>query len=110
MPAKLILPVAKRIELKPTDAVKTLTHANKSAIIDLLKDYRLKVTDYRPFEEAIVTAGGVDVSQIDSATMQSTLIQGLYFAGEVLDVDANTGGYNLQLAFSSGRLAGMLKK
>ena len=110
MPMKLTLPVAKRAGLKPTDSVHSLNADNKSAIINILKNYRMTVKDYRPFEEAIVTAGGVDISQVDSATMQSEIIKGLYFAGEVLDVDANTGGYNLQLAFSSGRLAGMLKK
>ena len=110
MPMKLVLPVARRAGIKPTDTAHPLTDDNKRTVAGILKNYRLKITDYRPFEEAIVTAGGVDVSQVDSATMQSTLVKGLYFAGEVLDVDANTGGYNLQLAFSSGRLAGMLKK
>jgi hypothetical protein len=71
-----------------------------------LKDFRLEVTDHRPLKEAIVTAGGVDTSEIDPHTMASRLIGGLYFAGEVLDVDAETGGYNLQAAFSTGRVAG----
>ncbi|MCD8185646.1 MAG: aminoacetone oxidase family FAD-binding enzyme [Rikenellaceae bacterium] len=110
VPMKLVLPLAKRAGMKPTDPAQQLTQEGKATLVDRLKHYRFTVTDYRPFEEAIVTAGGVDVTQVDSATMQSTLIKGLYFAGEVLDVDANTGGYNLQLAFSSGRLAGMLKK
>lgn len=110
MPMKLTVPVAKRAGIKPSDAAASLHPEQIAAIIGVLKDYRLTIKDYRPFEEAIVTAGGVDVSQVESATMQSKLITGLYFAGEVLDVDANTGGYNLQLAFSSGRLAGMLKK
>jgi predicted Rossmann fold flavoprotein len=110
MPAKLILPVSKRAGIRPADPARSLNTEARASIAGVLKDYRLKVKNYRPFEEAIVTAGGVDVAQVDSATMQSTLIRGLYFAGEVLDIDANTGGYNLQLAFSSGRLAGMLKK
>ena len=64
------------------------------------------MTGYRPFAEAIITAGGVDTRQVDPYTMASRLVEGLYFAGEVLDVDADTGGYNLQAAFSTGWLAG----
>jgi predicted Rossmann fold flavoprotein len=109
LPHKLILPVAKRAGVKPTAPLAEFTDDDRQAIVGVLKAYDLEVTDYRPFEEAIVTAGGVDVSQIDPMTLQSRLVPGLYFAGEVMDVDANTGGYNLQLAFSSGKLAGMLK-
>jgi hypothetical protein len=71
-----------------------------------LKDFRLEVTDHRPLREAIVTAGGVDTAQVDPHTMCSRVVEGLYFAGEVLDVDAETGGYNLQAAFSTGWVAG----
>ena len=71
-----------------------------------LKDFRLEVTDHRPLKEAIVTAGGVDTAEVDPHTMTSRVIEGLYFAGEVLDVDADTGGYNLQAAFSTGWVAG----
>lgn len=71
-----------------------------------LKDFRLQVTRYRSFKEAIVTAGGVSTQEVDPTTMQSRLVPGLYFAGEVLDLDADTGGYNLQAAFSTGWLAG----
>ncbi|MBN1935701.1 MAG: NAD(P)/FAD-dependent oxidoreductase [Anaerolineae bacterium] len=71
-----------------------------------LKDFRLHVTGHRPFEEAIITAGGVDTREIYPKTMASRLIEGLYFAGEVIDVDADTGGYNLQAAFSTGWVAG----
>jgi len=71
-----------------------------------LKDFRLEVTRHRSFNEAIVTAGGVSTQEVDPATLQSRLIKGLYFAGEVLDLDADTGGYNLQAAFSTGWLAG----
>jgi hypothetical protein len=71
-----------------------------------LKDFRLEVTGYRPFTEAIVTAGGVNLDEIDPRTMASKLVAGLYFAGEVLDVNGDTGGYNLQAAFSTGWLAG----
>jgi predicted flavoprotein YhiN len=71
-----------------------------------LKDFRLEVTGHRPFAEAIITAGGVDTRDVDPRTMASRLVEGLFFAGEVLDVDADTGGYNLQAAFSTGWLAG----
>jgi predicted Rossmann fold flavoprotein len=71
-----------------------------------LKDFRLKIIDHRKFNQAIVTAGGVDLREIDPKTMESRLVKGLYFAGEVLDIDADTGGYNLQAAFSTGWLAG----
>ncbi|MDP8217582.1 MAG: NAD(P)/FAD-dependent oxidoreductase [Candidatus Theseobacter exili] len=71
-----------------------------------LKDFRLKVTGYRPFEEAIITAGGVDVGEVDPRSMASRLKPGLFIAGEILDVDAKTGGFNLQAAFSTGWLAG----
>ncbi len=71
-----------------------------------LKDFRLDIPDHRKFNQAIVTAGGVDTREIDPKTMASRLVEGLYFAGEVLDVDADTGGYNLQAAFSTGWLAG----
>jgi len=64
------------------------------------------VTAYRPFSEAIITAGGVDTRKVDPRTMASRLVQGLYFAGEILDIDADTGGYNLQAAFSTGWVAG----
>ncbi|MBR3438507.1 MAG: NAD(P)/FAD-dependent oxidoreductase, partial [Clostridia bacterium] len=63
------------------------------------------ITGYRPIEEAIITSGGVDTKQINPKTMESKLAEGLYFAGEVIDVDAYTGGFNLQIAFSTGRLA-----
>ncbi len=71
-----------------------------------LKDFRIKISGYRPIEEAIVTAGGVHLKEIDSSTMKSKIINNLYFAGEILDVDAQTGGYNLQAAFSTGFVAG----
>ena len=72
----------------------------------LLKDLKVTVNGFRPIEEAIVTSGGVHVKEVDPKTMQSKLCEGLYFAGEVLDVDAYTGGFNLQIAFSTGHLAG----
>ena len=72
----------------------------------LLKNLKMTVSGTRPIDEAIITSGGISVKEIDSKTMQSKLIDGLYFAGEIIDVDAYTGGFNLQIAFSTGYLAG----
>jgi predicted flavoprotein YhiN len=83
-----------------------ITAQERKRLRTWLKDFRLEVTGHRPLAEAIITAGGVDVREIDPRTMASRLVDGLYFAGEVLDVDADTGGYNLQAAFSTGWLAG----
>jgi hypothetical protein len=71
-----------------------------------LKDFRLEVVGYRPFAEAIITAGGIDTREVDPRTMESRKIKGLFIAGELLDIQADTGGYNLQAAFSTGWLAG----
>ena len=75
-------------------------------MVHILKGIRVKLNGFRPIEEAIVTRGGVSVKEIDPKTMQSKLVEGLYFAGEVLDVDAYTGGFNLQIAFSTATVAG----
>jgi predicted flavoprotein YhiN len=74
--------------------------------VETLKAYPLNPTEFRPINEAIVTCGGVDVKEIDPKTMMSKKIPGLFFAGELIDLDAYTGGYNLQIAWSTGRLAG----
>ena len=83
-----------------------ITSEERKRLRDWLKDVRLRVTGHRSFREAIVTAGGVHTREVDSRSMGSQLVDGLYFAGEVLDLDADTGGYNLQAAFSTGWLAG----
>lgn len=81
--------------------------AERQRLCHWLKNFRLRITGHRPIDEAIVTAGGVDTSEVDPHTMESRLVRGLYFAGEVLDIQADTGGYNLQAAFSTGWLAGI---
>lgn len=106
LPKKLI-PII--IELSNIDAHKPVNQISRNErkyLVSLLKGLKLDVKGFRPIEEAIVTSGGVDVLQIDSSTMQSKLVSGLFFAGEVIDVDAYTGGFNLQIAFSTGYLAG----
>ena len=109
VPKELVMPIAKAVGGHPKRLLRQAAPEMAETLIRTLKDFRIPVSDYRPFEEAIVTAGGITVSEVNPATMESRLVRGLYFAGEVLDLDANTGGYNLQIAFSTGRLAGRLK-
>lgn len=109
VPKELVMPIAKAVGGHPKRLLRQAAPEMAETLIRTLKDFRIPVSDYRPFEEAIVTAGGITVSEVNPATMESKLVRGLYFAGEVLDLDANTGGYNLQIAFSTGRLAGRLK-
>ena len=106
LPKKLV-PVIVRLSGIPA-SLKTnqITREQRQKLVALLKDLRLTVTGFRPVDEAIVTSGGVKTAEVDPKTMQSKLVGGLFFAGEVLDVDAYTGGFNLQIAFSTGRLAG----
>ncbi len=106
LPRKLI-PVCAHLTGIPEDRLAhQITAQERRRLRMWLKDFRLEVTRHRSFNEAIVTAGGVSTQEVDPATLQSRLIKGLYFAGEVLDLDADTGGYNLQAAFSTGWLAG----
>lgn len=86
--------------------INKITAKERRRMIELLKNFRLEIKSLRPPDEAIVTAGGVDIREIDPRTMESKLVPGLYFAGEVIDIDAITGGYNLQAAFSTGWVAG----
>lgn len=110
LPKPMIAPFAKQAGIAVKAKACELSEEDKDRIIRQLKNFRVEITDYRPFEEAVVTAGGVAVENVDPNTLQSKLVKGLYFAGEVLDLDADTGGYNLQIAFSTGHLAGKLKK
>ena len=106
LPRKMIPIVVKLSGLNGNTKSNQVTKDMREALVYLLKDIRLTVTDFRPLEEAIITSGGVSVSEIDPKTMKSKIIEGLYFAGEVIDVDAYTGGFNLQIAFSTGNLVG----
>jgi predicted Rossmann fold flavoprotein len=106
LPQKLIPVCVDLTGISPYKAGHQITAKERGRLRAWLKDFRLQVTGYRPFTEAIITAGGVDTREIDGRTMASRLVEGLYFAGEVLDVDADTGGYNLQAAFSTGWVAG----
>lgn len=107
LPRKLIPVAAKLTDIKASTKTNQITREQRAGLAEWLKDFKVTVTDFRPIEEAIVTSGGVKVSEVDPKTMQSKLVKGLYFAGEVLDVDAYTGGFNLQIAFSTGYAAGV---
>lgn len=105
--ARSFIPVLVRMSgIAPDTKVNSVTREQRHALGALLKAFPVRVSAPRPIDEAIVTSGGVDVRQIDPRSMRSKLVPGLYFAGEVLDVDAYTGGYNLQIAWSTGRCAG----
>jgi predicted Rossmann fold flavoprotein len=106
MPGKLTSVFVKLAGIPAAKLGNQVTAAERKRIMSLLQDLRVTVTGSRPIEEAIVTAGGVDTVQVEPRTMESRLVKGLFFCGEVLDFDADTGGYNLQAAFSTGYLAG----
>ncbi len=106
LPKKLVPVIVRLCGVKPSLKVNQVTREMRGRLVNLLKNLTVTVNGFRPIEEAIVTSGGVNVKEVDPKTMQSKLCEGLYFAGEVLDVDAYTGGFNLQIAFSTGHLAG----
>ncbi len=106
LPRKMVPVIVKLSKIEPSQKVNQITKEQRETLVTLLKSLTLTVTGFRPIEEAIVTKGGINLKEIDPKTMQSKLIEGLYFAGEVLDVDAFTGGFNLQIAFSTGYAAG----
>lgn len=107
LPKKLVEPFVELTGINPRQKVHDLTREQRRMVLSLLKALPLEITGPRPVEEAIVTTGGVRVKEVNPSTMESKLLPGLYFAGEVLDVDAYTGGFNLQIAWSTGRLAGI---
>ena len=106
LPKKLIPVVLERAGIDAHTKCNALTAEKRHALVSVLKRFSVSIHAFRPIKEAIVTHGGVDVKDIDPRTMQSKLVKNLYFAGEVLDLDAYTGGFNLQIAYSTGRLAG----
>lgn len=108
LPSKLIDPFIELTGIPPETKLNSLTKEQRSAIVSLMKALPVKINGTRPIDEAIVTGGGVECREIDPKTMQSKLICGLYFAGEVMDVDAYTGGFNLQIAFSTAYTAAFL--
>jgi predicted Rossmann fold flavoprotein len=107
LPKQFIVTFAERLSIQANKAINKLTGGEIKKIITGLKSYPMLACGYRPFTEAIITAGGVALNEINPKTMQSKIIENLYFAGEIIDLDADTGGYNLQIAFSTGYLAGL---
>jgi predicted Rossmann fold flavoprotein len=106
LPRKLIPVVVKLSGIAPSQKVNQITREQRAKLVSVLKDLTLTVTGFRPIDEAIITKGGIVLGEVNPKTMESKLVEGLYFAGEVLDVDAFTGGFNLQIAFSTGYAAG----
>lgn len=110
VPKHFVIPIAHELDVHSKNYIRKVTDAEIRRLVKVLKGMVFPITDYAPFEFAVVTAGGVSCEDVNRYTMESLKVKGLYFAGELLDIDANTGGYNLQIAFSTGRLAGQLKK
>ena len=106
LPLKAIEPVAELSGIDKRKKVNSITREERRALLEAIKCIKLPLSGFRPIEEAIITKGGVAVSEVSPKTMESKLVSGLYFAGEVLDLDAYTGGFNLQIAFSTAVLAG----
>ncbi len=110
VPKNFVIPIAHELDIHSKNYIRKVTDEEIYRLIKVLKGMVFPITDYAPFPFAVVTAGGVNCEEVNKYTMESLKVKGLYFAGEVLDLDANTGGYNLQIAFSTGHLAGLLKK
>ena len=107
LPKKMIEPVINLSGINPIKKVNEITKEERKNLVNLIKNFEVSIDGFRPVEEAIVTAGGISVKEINPKTMESKLVKGLYFAGEVIDVDAYTGGFNLQIAYSTGYTAGL---
>ena len=109
LPKKMIEYIIEKSEIKPEKKVNEITKEERRKLVKLLKGLEFIIKGTRTVEEAIITAGGINVKEINPSTMESKLVKDLYFAGEVIDVDAYTGGFNLQIAYSTGYVAGLLK-
>ena len=110
LPKSMIPVVLKRLQIPADLQANSLTKQQRRSLVELLKNFRFEITEKRPVAEAIITSGGIKTAQIDPKTMESKLISGLYFAGEIIDCDAYTGGFNLQIAWSTAYAAGMALK
>jgi predicted Rossmann fold flavoprotein len=106
LPKKLVPVIVKRSGIDPGIKTNQISKEQRQRLVGLLKGFKITVTGFRPIDEAIITSGGIKTSEINPKTMESKLVKGLFFAGEVIDVDAYTGGFNLQIAFATGNLAG----
>ena len=107
LPRSMIPVVLKRLQIDPALQANSLNKQQRRALVELLKDFPVEIIGKRPVAEAIITSGGIKVGEIDPKTMESKLVSGLYFAGEIIDCDAYTGGFNLQIAWATAYAAGM---
>ena len=107
LPQKIINEVINLSKISPTKKVNEITKEERTRLVNIIKSFTITINGFRPVEEGIITAGGVDIKEINPKTMESKLVKDIYFVGEILDVDAYTGGFNLQIAFSTGYTAGM---
>lgn len=107
LPQKMIPIVIEKTEINEEKRVNEITKEERRNLVKVLKKFELTIKDFRPVEEAIITSGGINIKEINPKTMESKLVKGLYFAGEIIDVDSYTGGFNLQIAYSTGYTAGM---
>jgi hypothetical protein len=107
LPQKMIDTIVNLSEINPDKKVNEITKEERKRLCRLLKDFSIEIKKFRNVEEAIITSGGISIKEINPKTMESKIVQGLYFAGEIIDVDCYTGGFNLQVAYSTGFTAGM---
>ena len=110
LPKKMIPVVIEKSGIDAHKPIHEITREERKRLVGLLKNFVVKIKGFRPIEEAIITSGGVCIKEIDPKTMQSKKVNGLYFAGEIIDVDSYTGGFNLQIAYSTGYTAGLLQE
>ena len=106
LPQKLIPVIIKKSKIQENKKVNEITREERKQLVHLLKNFEIEIKKFRPIEEAIITSGGVSTKEINPKTMESKIVKGLYFAGEIIDVDSYTGGFNLQIAYSTGYTAG----
>lgn len=107
LPKKLISPIVEISNINPNKKINEITKEERGNLVNILKNLKLTFKEFRPIEDSIITAGGIDIKEINPKTMESKKVKGLFFAGEIIDVDAYTGGFNLQIAYSTGYTAGM---
>ena len=107
LPQKLIPIIIQKSKISPNKKVNEVTKEERKKLVMILKKFDIEIQNFRPIEEAIITSGGINIKEINPRTMESKIIKGLYFAGEVIDVDSYTGGFNLQIAYSTGYVAGL---
>lgn len=107
LPSKLIPVTVRLSNIRPDKKINEITKEERQGLVTVIKNFPATLTGFRDFDEAIITRGGIHVKEINPSTMESKIVRGLYFAGEMIDVDALTGGFNLQIAWSTGYLAGL---